>query len=329
MQASAIKSFYDIPGFFWWLDRKVFAAVLEAQSGSPPGALVEVGAYLGRSSVIVGDFVRPGDRFIVVDLFGDNSVLGASEADAANRRENEKLYKPLTRQGFEANYLALHPSLPEILQAPSSEITRHVPDGSARFVHVDGSHLYPHVRLDVLNAKRMLRPGGLAVFDDYRSEHTPGVSAAVWESVVTDGLVPVALTPMKFYGVYDDPAPYADAIRQLVASDRRFWSEEQEIMGRSVLRVGQSKEADTPTRSPAADDRLAEAIADRVWSRVSASLPVAQAGGDGDHGGAKRQLPDAPRRRARARASRFAAALHSRSSVVSWVKARRPGGRAR
>src|SRR6476661_3931317 len=102
MPNSAVKSFYDIPGFFWWLDRKVFAAVLEAQADTAHGALVEVGAYLGRSAVILGEFVRPGERFIVVDLFGDQSALGAGAENAANRRENEKLYKSVTKQGFEA-----------------------------------------------------------------------------------------------------------------------------------------------------------------------------------------------------------------------------------
>ena len=66
------KSFYDIPGFFWWLDRKVFSAVLKSQEDSPLGTLVELGAYQGKSAVIIGDHVRDGERFVVVDLFGDD-----------------------------------------------------------------------------------------------------------------------------------------------------------------------------------------------------------------------------------------------------------------
>ena len=98
---AAVKSFYDIPGWFRWLDMTMFHTLLGAQSDSAPGVLVELGTYLGKSTVVIGDHVRDGDRFVAVDLFGDTDVLGESPADVANRRESTKSYGTLTRRTFE------------------------------------------------------------------------------------------------------------------------------------------------------------------------------------------------------------------------------------
>jgi hypothetical protein len=235
--SSRPRGFQDIAGWFSWLDRKVFSALLESQANSPLGTLVELGAFEGRSAVIIGDHVRPGERFVVVDLFGTTEGQ-----DISNIRELQQSYRTLTRQKFESNYLALHDELPEIVQGPSSEVLDYVEPGSVRFVHVDASHLYEHVHGDATAAKKMLRRGGIVVFDDYRKQTTPGVAAAVWQAVFFDGLLPVALTPQKLYGVYEDPDPVDAAIRDLVASDQRFKSAEHEILGRTVLRVEMVKE---------------------------------------------------------------------------------------
>lgn len=127
----------------------------------------------------------------------------------------------------------------------SRSIVAHVAPGTARFVHVDAGHLYENVRQDVENTRRLLGPGGIAVFDDYRSEHTTGVSAAVWEAVVTGGLRPFALSTSKLYGCYDDPTPYLNVLRRLVASDARYRSEVQQIMGHPVIRLPQPPKAAT------------------------------------------------------------------------------------
>ena len=64
----------------------LFSRLLEAQT-DVPGDLVELGAYLGKSAVIIGSHLREGERFVVVDLFGAEAVLGDSRADRENRRE--------------------------------------------------------------------------------------------------------------------------------------------------------------------------------------------------------------------------------------------------
>ncbi|MFJ4798087.1 class I SAM-dependent methyltransferase [Kitasatospora purpeofusca] len=224
----------DIPGWFFRLDQEAFGHLLTAQSASgTTGDILELGSYLGRSAVLLGDHLRPGEHLTVCDLFDSEA------GDADNAAEMTMSYRAsLTRSGFEANYLAFHPELPTIVQAPTSVLADgRVPDGSCRFVHIDASHLYEHVAGDIEVARRALSGEGLVVLDDYRSEHTPGVSAAVWQAVFTGGLRPVLLTPMKFYGTWGDPEPVR---RALLARDWRaegFTVDEDTIADASVLRL--------------------------------------------------------------------------------------------
>ena len=224
----------EIPGWFRWVDQQLFRAILADQADGPPGDVVELGTYLGKSAVLIGEYVRPEERFVAVDLFGRTDLLGDTDA---NRREVDKSYKTLTRSKFEENYLSRHPVLPDIVEGPSSWVGEHVAPESVRFCHIDASHLYEHVRCDARSARRMLRPGGVVVFDDWRSEHTPGVTAAVWESVISDGLIPVVVTPTKFYGVFAEPSSLVRSAERVVAGSDEFWAERQDIVGCSVLRM--------------------------------------------------------------------------------------------
>ncbi|HEY5821732.1 MAG TPA: class I SAM-dependent methyltransferase [Propionibacteriaceae bacterium] len=274
-----IRSFYNVPGWFRWLDKTMFDALLGAQAGGPSGDIVELGVYLGKSAVVLGEYLRDGDRLVVVDLFGtDPGDYGpARTAHEANREENARSYATLERGAFEANYLALHPELPVVVTGPSSSVVDHVRPGTARFVHVDAGHLYDNVREDVDNARNLLAPDGIVVFDDYRSEHTPGVAAAVWGAVETGGLRPFALSVNKFYGTYGDSTPYLDALRELVDSDVRYRSEVQQIKGHRVLRVNQGPSGPARVGATLAEVRtVADEIVERVVAQTRPPEPEPQ-----------------------------------------------------
>ncbi|MFD5087861.1 class I SAM-dependent methyltransferase [Kitasatospora sp. NPDC058406] len=235
-----------IPGWFFRLDQEAFRHLLAAQStAGRTGDILELGTYLGRSAVLLGDHLRPGERLTVCDLFDSEA------GDADNAAEMTMSYRTsLTRAAFEANYLAFHPRLPEIVQAPTSVLADgRIPADSCRFVHVDASHLYEHVAGDIEVARAALAEDGLVVLDDYRSEHTPGVSAAVWQAVFTGGLRPVLLTPMKFYGTWGD----AEAVRRiLLARDWRaegFTVDEDTIAGVPVVRLNNAVRSGAAPRS--------------------------------------------------------------------------------
>ncbi|MET8899211.1 MULTISPECIES: class I SAM-dependent methyltransferase [unclassified Streptomyces] len=197
----------DVPGWFWPLDQVLFSWFLERQETmGTRGDLLELGAYLGKSAILLGHRLRDGETLTVCDLFG------AEPPDAANRAEAAKSYSSLTRQAFERNYLSFHKTLPTIVQAPSSAIVDEVAPGSCRFVHIDASHLYEHVEGDIGAARDLLGPDGIVVLDDFRSEHTPGVAVAAWEAVLNRGLRPVCLSSQKLYGTWGDPEPVQEAL---------------------------------------------------------------------------------------------------------------------
>ncbi|WP_217168810.1 class I SAM-dependent methyltransferase [Streptomyces sp. AC512_CC834] len=197
----------DVPGWFWPLDQVLFSWLLERQERlDTRGDLLELGAYLGKSAILLGHRLRDGETLTVCDLFG------AEPPDAANRAEAAKSYSSLTRQAFERNYLSFHESLPTIVQAPSSAIVDEVAPGTCRFVHIDASHLYEHVEGDIGAARDLLGPGGIVVLDDFRSEHTPGVAVATWEAVLNRGLRPVCLSSQKLYGTWGDPEPVQEEL---------------------------------------------------------------------------------------------------------------------
>lgn len=205
----------DIPGWFMPIDQAAFAWLLAYQSASqPPGGLVELGVFMGKSAVHLGSQLRPGEVLTVCDLFED--IATAPEADPDERRFFRD--KDLTQAGFERVYLSFHRALPRIVRGPTATITRHVAPGSARFVHVDGGHSYDLVRGDTAAARAMLRDGGIVAFDAYRKAANPGCMAAVWEAVLTEGLKPFANTDFKLYATWGDPAPYRQAIEEGAAA---------------------------------------------------------------------------------------------------------------
>lgn len=192
----------DIPGWFPLLDQVLFDWLLNRQkSTGVRGDLLEVGVYMGKSAIFLGRYLQEGERYTVCDLFEGDAP------DDANRAESTKSYAALTRQAFEANYLSFHDELPRVVQGPSSLVTDEVERGSCRFAHIDGSHLYEHVHGDIGAARDALLPDGIVALDDFRSEHTPGVSVAVWEAVLNRGLRPICLTTQKLYGTWGDPEP--------------------------------------------------------------------------------------------------------------------------
>jgi hypothetical protein len=221
----------SVPGWFEPLDRLLFVWFLERQQPEPPGDLVELGAYLGKSAILIGQHLGTGERFVVCDLFGQ------SAGDSRNQRESNYSYRSLNRARFEANYRAFHSELPVIVQGPTSLILDHVPSATARFVHVDASHLYEHVSGDIDAARKMLRSGGVAVFDDFRAAHTPGTAAAVWEAVFTKDLRPICVTTNKLYGTWGDPLPVQKALEQWLVDRPHLGIDRQVIASRPVLRV--------------------------------------------------------------------------------------------
>ncbi|MFF3437342.1 class I SAM-dependent methyltransferase [Streptosporangium sp. NPDC002721] len=261
------KSLDRIPGWFWGTDQRLFEWILSGQATEDsPGDLLELGTYLGKSAVMIGAHARPGEVFTVCDLF-------ESEApEAANDAETSRSYSALTRDRFEENYLTFHDALPRIVHGPTSIILDHVAAESCRFVHVDASHLYVHVRQDVLSARKVLRPDGIVVFDDYRSVHTPGVAMAVWEAVSKLGLEPICVSTQKLYATWGDAAPIRERLLRWLESREDLWHTTDAFDGWDLVRVNQIKKPAAPADDAATLRKLGEDL-----RRTAAELKKATA----------------------------------------------------
>lgn len=220
-----------IPGWFQGYDVDLSRLLLTAsEQALGPGDLAELGVYLGKSAALIGSYAAADETFTVVDLFGGDP------SESANAAENHDQDPDLSRRAFERWYLTVNNALPTVVEGSSGSITEHAAHGAHRFVHVDASHLYEHVAADVVAACTLLAPDGIVVFDDFRSEHTPGVSAAVWGAVATAGLHPFAMSPVKLYATFGDAARWYAVVADWVR-DSPWMSETQQIAGQDVLRL--------------------------------------------------------------------------------------------
>ncbi|MFC6884338.1 MULTISPECIES: class I SAM-dependent methyltransferase [Actinomadura] len=231
-QGPAPTTIDEVPGWFPRVDQRLFGWLLDRQEElDVRGDLLEMGCYLGKSAVLIGRYLRGDETFTVCDLFDSPAP------DGANQAEMSTSYGNLTRAAFERNYRAFHERLPTIVQAPTSEVPARVENGSCRFVHIDASHLYEHVVGDISAARAALREDGVVVCDDYRSEHTPGVAAAVWAAVESGELRPICVTTQKLYGTWADPAPFQEALLEWLAETGDTWHEVQRVAGARLIRV--------------------------------------------------------------------------------------------
>ncbi|MFE0460705.1 class I SAM-dependent methyltransferase [Kitasatospora sp. NPDC058965] len=265
MTAGAPRTLNDVPGWFWPIDQQLFGWLLARQTRlGVTGDLLELGSYLGRSAILIGRHLQPGERFTVCDLFDSEAP------DGENAAEMHMSYrKTLTRAAFERNYLAFHPELPTVVQAPTSVLADgRIPAGSCRFVHIDASHLYEHVAGDIRTAQRALTEDGLVVLDDFRSPHTPGVAAATWEAVFTLGLRPVAVTPEKLYGTWGDPEPLQRELMELGGDVEDCYLDVDVIAGHDLVRLsGRGVAKLMPPEEPAPAPTRPERPADRSAAR--------------------------------------------------------------
>jgi hypothetical protein len=262
MNTARLATLDDVPGWFFGQDQALFSWFLERQNRlAIPGDLLELGAYLGKSAILMGQYLVDGQRLTICDLFED------AAQDHDNDHEMRQYRSTLTRLAFERNYLAFHPALPSIVHGPTSTISSHVAPASCRFAHVDASHLYEHVEADIGACRAAMRTDAVLVCDDFRAVHTPGVAAAVWSAATAGELHPICLSESKFYGTWGDPGPVQG---ELIAWLQTFGPqsfETQKIAGRTVVRIANWQPPTAEIRSHAYAADLVAASAVKVSPR--------------------------------------------------------------
>jgi len=198
--AAYLLALDTVPGWFGPLDFRTFVEIdrVQGEHGTA-GDIFEVGAYMGRSAILLGHLVRePGERLTVCDVFEHVDVI-----DPESMPPHNHWYRELTEKAFVEQYQRFHQKLPEILVGRSDTVDAGAGSGTCRVVHVDGGHGDDIVRHDARLARRLLRPGGIVAFGHVSTPHFPGVALAVWELVLSGEFVPLWLTEAKLYGTWD------------------------------------------------------------------------------------------------------------------------------
>lgn len=178
-----LAALYDdiktLPGYFTYDDAVAFTLLLQTQNvGGVKGDILKIGSYHGRSTVVIGRCVQPGQRLIVCDTF---------------ERSVEDTYpEPPSPEALRRTLARLVPDLwqVDIRAARSDELDL---DGVVlRFAHIDGGHSYDVALHDLRFAAAHLAAAGIIAVDDYQHPDWQDVTAAVDAFVAESGFEVIA-----------------------------------------------------------------------------------------------------------------------------------------
>jgi predicted O-methyltransferase YrrM len=164
-----------------WLEEDeadlLIGATVRALADVPAArAVVEVGSYCGRATVVLGAVVRavrPGARVWAVDPH--DGKLGAADRYVSVAPSLEKLKANVAAAGLT--------DIVEVVRSAAPELPWHEP---VALLLIDGLHDYANVARDFQHFEPWLADGGYVAFHDYAA-YFPGVVAFVHELLATGG----------------------------------------------------------------------------------------------------------------------------------------------
>ena len=196
ISADTLRSAISTPGFTEQHHLEALDALIREHAARVPGDIVEIGAYCGRSTVVLADVARDlGCKVVVIDLFPAKLDWERGYTVTTDGRELalyphgiEECAKhgvELARREIAVNQFA------EFLQAIEGSGFRdevHVardeawafltsfPTLKIRAAFIDGDHSYEAVVRDIRAVHKNLSPDAIVVLDDY---DFPGVARAI------------------------------------------------------------------------------------------------------------------------------------------------------
>jgi hypothetical protein len=212
--AQYVRGYAQVPGFFYPADFMLFDFMLGHQLDSGvAGDMLEIGVYRGKSAILMGCGLRPGERLIACDLF--DKVTSHEDISI----EHRKIYGGLDVAEFCCNWNHYHSRGQLDVRICDSAQLSELP--RLRFTHIDGCHNYQCVRGDIKLAAKHAGPRGVISLDDYRMTEEPGVAAAICEAVAAGELFPFCASDMKLYAATnkDDQAHWAAVLKTIPGVD--------------------------------------------------------------------------------------------------------------
>jgi len=143
-----------------WFDisaKKNFEIYLAGLKGKPDLKFIEIGPFEGRATVwmLENILTAPSSKIICTDTFEGSDEHKALGVDTSS------LY-----QTFMDNTQQYRDKI-TLIKGISQEVLRLLAADKYDFVYIDGSHRAPDVLEDAVLSFRLLKHGGLMIFDDY------------------------------------------------------------------------------------------------------------------------------------------------------------------
>lgn len=153
------------------------------------GDIMEIGAYYGKSTILLGMFIKQGERLKVNDTF-DWKV-----SKLVSSNEKEEFLTNIRKYLGDISFI-------EIYHKTSSKLTLKDTGTNCRIFHIDGHHSTESTTNDLMLAYRAINSYGVIILDDLFNEGYPGVAEATILFVHSHNeLVPVLIGFNKSYWV--------------------------------------------------------------------------------------------------------------------------------
>jgi len=160
-------------------EQKIFALADVARC-CPPGDIVELGSWWGKSAVVLGWLSRRYaiGKLLCIDPWSHDEVRqGLADLDSLSvsfdMEETIEVFRTnLAMLAGDANYLRLAARDAATFYGSQRAVTseafgRTVYEGRIALLHIDANHQLDHVREDVRLWTPLVMPGGWVVLDDY------------------------------------------------------------------------------------------------------------------------------------------------------------------
>jgi predicted O-methyltransferase YrrM len=162
----------------WLTDHQARRLAGAAAAIEPPGRIVEIGSFRGRSTIVLAKAARDGVEVVAIDPHAgtDRGPREIATSAATGQSDHERFLANLARAGVRERVHHVREFSHDALA---------VVDGEIDLLYIDGAHRYRPARDDIRNWGARVTPGGRMLIHD--SFSSVGVTLAILRLLAPGG----------------------------------------------------------------------------------------------------------------------------------------------